>query len=207
MNVDVTGVWVPPTSQPSIDSASRDHLGPRKGVGPCRQRRRERRAADRAATASGQVARAASEEVVADLSDKTETTTIISEKVAENVPKEVAEDVSKEISKEIVLEANKVRTCKSCGQPTKGHNGPCGLKCTNNVVASPESLRHAPEQGEDMLLNLTPVRDTREEEEVIENSPAYAPKAMEKVRVDNEDYPHPQKCCYEKCDFFFFFLC
>ena len=57
------GVWVPPTSKPSSDSASRDHLGPRKGVGPCRQRRRERKAADRAATASGQVARVASEEV------------------------------------------------------------------------------------------------------------------------------------------------
>ena len=28
------GVWVPPTFKPSCDSASRDHLGPRKGVDP-----------------------------------------------------------------------------------------------------------------------------------------------------------------------------
>ena len=71
------------------------------------------------------------------------------------------------------------------------------------MVACPESLCHAPEQGEEMLLNLTPVRDTREEEEVLENTLAHAPNAMEKVRVDKEDYPHPQKCCYEKCDLVF----
>ena len=53
---------------------------------------------------------------------------IISEKVAKNLAKEVAEDVSKDVSKEIVLEANKVCTCKRCGQQTKGHNGPCGMK-------------------------------------------------------------------------------
>ena len=52
---------------------------------------------------------------------------IISEKVAENVPKEVAEHVSKDVSKEKVLEANKVRTCKRCGQLTKGHTGRCAM--------------------------------------------------------------------------------
>ena len=51
------GVWVPPTPRLPSDSASRGHLGPRKGAGPSRQRRRERRAADRAAVAE------ASEEV------------------------------------------------------------------------------------------------------------------------------------------------
>ena len=68
------------------------------------------------------------------------------------------------------------------------------------MVDSPETLCHAPGQGEDMLLNLTPVRDTREEGEVLENSPAHARKAMEKVRVEKQDYPHPQRCCYVKCD-------
>ena len=43
------GVWVPPTPRPGCDSASSGHKGPRKGVGPSRQRRRERRAAEKAA--------------------------------------------------------------------------------------------------------------------------------------------------------------
>ena len=179
------GVWVLPTSKSSSDSASRGHLGPRKGVGPSRQRRRERRAAERLATASGQVVRNASEEVAIDLCDKTKTTPQITEEVAENVHKKVAEDVIKDVSTKLVLEANKVRTCKRCGQPTKGHNGPCGIKCTN-VLASPESLRHAPEQGVDMLLNLTPVKDIREEDNLLEDSPEHAPKAMEKVEVDED---------------------
>ena len=62
-----------------------NHLGPRKGVCPNWQRRRERSSADRAATASGQVARAAFEEVTADLADKTKTTLMIPEEMAENV--------------------------------------------------------------------------------------------------------------------------
>ena len=51
------GVWVPPTPRPPSDSASRGHLGPGKWAGPSRQRRREKRAADKAAVAE------ASEEV------------------------------------------------------------------------------------------------------------------------------------------------
>ena len=43
------GVWVPPAPPPPSDPASSGHQGPRKGAGPCRQRRRERRAAKRAA--------------------------------------------------------------------------------------------------------------------------------------------------------------
>ena len=87
----------------------------------------------------------------------------ITEEGAEHVDEELAFDSSRNVSKEIIVKANKVRTCTRCGQATKGHDGPCGLRCTN-MLASPELLRHAPEQGEDMLLNLTPVRDTREEE-------------------------------------------
>ena len=44
------GVWVPPAPQPPSDPTSSKHQvqGPRKGIGPSRQRRRERRAAERA---------------------------------------------------------------------------------------------------------------------------------------------------------------
>ena len=178
------GVWVPPTTKPPGDSATRGHQGPRKGVGPSRQRRRERRAADRAAAALEPVVEVTSEEVATETTNKT--TVNITEKVAEHVEKDVAFDSSKNVSKEMIFEANKVRTCTRCGQATKGHDGPCGLRCTN-VLTSPELMRHAPEQGEDMLLNLTPVRDTREEEEVSEDSPVHAPKAMEKVKVNENN--------------------
>ena len=62
------GVWVPPTQKPPSDKASRGHQGPRKGVGPSRQRRRERRAADRAAGSSEPV-KATSEEVATESTD------------------------------------------------------------------------------------------------------------------------------------------
>ena len=44
------GVWVPPAPKPPSDPASSKHQvqGPRKEIGPSRQRRRERRAAERA---------------------------------------------------------------------------------------------------------------------------------------------------------------
>ena len=134
--------------------------------------------------------------------------------MAEHVDEEIVLDSSRNVAKEMSDKTNKVRTCTRCGQATKGHDGPCGLRCTN-VLASPESLRHAPEQWENMMLNLTPVKDTREEEEVPADSPA---KAMEKIKFDKDgekhitetdlslkkaDYPHPQKCCYEQCDLIF----
>ena len=106
----------------------------------------------------------------------------ITEEVGINVDKEVAVDSSKNVSKETFVEAKKVRTCTRCGQVTKGHTGPCGLKCTN-VLASPELLRHAFEQGEDMLLNMTPGKDIREEDKLLENSPIHAPIAMEKLNI------------------------
>ena len=62
------GVWVPPTQKPPSDKASRGHQGPRKGVGPSRQRRRERRAADRAAGSSEPV-KATPEEVATESTD------------------------------------------------------------------------------------------------------------------------------------------
>ena len=43
------GVWVPPTPQPPSNSASMGHQGPKTGAGPSRQRRWEKRAAERAA--------------------------------------------------------------------------------------------------------------------------------------------------------------
>ena len=105
--------------------------------------------------------------------------------MAEHVDEEIVLDSSRNVAKEMSDKTNKVRTCTRCGQATKGLDGPCGLRCTN-ILASPELLRHAPEQGEDMLLNLTPVRDTREEEEVSADSPAHDPKPMEKVKVDED---------------------
>ena len=57
------------------------------------------------------------------------------------------------------------------------------------------------------MLNLTPVKDTREEEEVPADYPVIA---MEKIKVNKDgekhitetdlyikkvDYPYPQKCC------------
>ena len=63
------GVWVPPTTKPTTkppsDSFIRSHQGPRKGVGPSRQRRRKRRAAITAAAAPEPVVEVTTEEVAA----------------------------------------------------------------------------------------------------------------------------------------------
>ena len=42
------GVWGPLTPQPPSNSANMDHQGPRKGAGPSRQQRRQKRPAERA---------------------------------------------------------------------------------------------------------------------------------------------------------------
>ena len=43
------GVWEPPTPKPPSNSVSMGPQGPRRGAGPSRQRRREKRAAERVA--------------------------------------------------------------------------------------------------------------------------------------------------------------
>ena len=99
------------------------------------QRQRERRAADRAAVVE------ASEEVA---------------EASENVaPVEVAEEAATPAQDE-AEPAPKGRTCTRCSQPTRGHPGPCGVRCSN-VPASPELLRDTPGKG-DTSLTLTPVR-------------------------------------------------
>ena len=123
------GVWVSPTTKhttkPPSDSATRSHQshqGPRKGVGPSRQRRRERRAADRAA-ASAEPVKATSEEVATESTDKSETTVNITEEVGINVDKEVAVDSSKNVSKETFVEAKKGAHLHKprCGQAILTH--------------------------------------------------------------------------------------
>ena len=64
--------------------------------------------------------------------------------------------------------ATNIRTCTRCGKPTKGHPGPCGVRCLN-VPASPELLRQIPVEG-DTSLTLTPVREVRESEAVTGDS-------------------------------------
>ena len=59
------GVWGPPTPQSSSNSASMGHQGPRKGAGPSRQRRMEKRAAEKAAN-TGTI-ETITEQVVAEL--------------------------------------------------------------------------------------------------------------------------------------------
>ena len=52
------------------------------------------------------------------------------------------------------------RTCTRCGQPSKGHLGPCGERC--QVKAAPQSLRAA--SAPDDPATMPPMKDTREEE-------------------------------------------
>ena len=160
------GVWVPPTPRPPGDIASRGHPGPRKGAGPSRQRRRERRAAERAAEVE------ASEEVAV-----TETEESVEE--ADTPVLDVAET------------APNIRTCTRCGKPTKGHPGPCGVRCSN-VPASPELLRQTPGEG-DTSLNLTPVREVRESEAVTGDSTS-------KHTVDEQSFKHQGFQC-DYCDY------
>ena len=87
--------------------------------------------------------------------------------------------------------ATNVRNCKRCGKPTKGHPGPCGVRCSN-VPASPELLRQTPGEG-DTSLTLTPVREFRESEAVIGDSTSK--QALDEPRFQQQGL----RCDY--CDY------
>ena len=160
------GFWVPPTPRPPSDSASRGRQGPRKGAGPSRQRRRERRAADRAAVVEA------------------------SEEVAEAETEDSVEEADAPVL-DVAEAATNVRTCTRCGKPTKGHPGPCGVRCSN-VPASPELLRQTPVEG-DTSLTLTPVREVRESEAVTGDSTLKT--ALDELRFQQQSF----RCDY--CDY------
>ena len=77
---------------------------------------------------------------------------------------------------------------------------------------SPEKVR---ENSEETSLTVSPLRDTRREEQETdkeEEAPSLPEKLVKlhdttKEKNDlspkKDDYPHPQKCCYEPCDLYF----
>ena len=176
------GVWEPPSPPPrkfSPSDGSRDHQGPRKGAGPSRQRRREKRAAARAAKAS-----------LSDTSEEVVSTKVATSRNAEEAVLENAEEAVLENGEEAVLEnadeavlenleeaktadkpapVRKGRTCTKCGGLTKGHKGQCGQKCSivltgiRPVLTTPEKERHTSLPG-DLSLTLTPGQAGREEQ-------------------------------------------
>ena len=87
--------------------------------------------------------------------------------------------------------ATNVRNCTRCGKPTKGHPGPCGVRCSN-VPASPELLRQTPGEG-DTSLTLTPVREFRESEAVIGDSTSK--QALDEPRFQQQGL----RCDYCDC--------
>ena len=111
-------------------------------VSPSRQRRREKRAAARAAGTAKVDA---------------------SEEVAETETKEVTcEDSDEAGNIEKTALYKKGRNRSKCGGPTKGHFGPCGQKCTV-ALRTPEKERDLSLLG-DLSLILTPGQGSREEQ-------------------------------------------
>ena len=94
------GVWVPPAPRPPSDPVSKGHQvqGPRKGIGPSRQRRRERRAAERAAA--------------------TVTEEATSEKGVSNSVKDTTEKVDNATEKGNNVVTEKVTSVKATGKGT-----------------------------------------------------------------------------------------
>ena len=108
------GVWVPPAPkppasrppapQPPSDSANRGHQGPRKGASPSRQRRRERRAAERAAASVTE--NGTPEKVVAKSSDSVEELNDVATESAEEVDVAANDKVTKVNSEKVLSVKN-----------------------------------------------------------------------------------------------------
>ena len=141
------GAWVPPTPGPPRNPPAVGPQAPKRGPGPCRQRRRERRAAERA---SEKATEEVAEEVIAENLD------VSSGKSTEKVASKDTIDIHDEAEEAQVKpkEADEIpvvraRTCTICGQSTRGHPGPCGKQCTN-VQSSPEVVRSTMEDCENL---------------------------------------------------------
>ena len=201
------GKWVapsPPPRKPPSSDASRGNQGPRRRVGPRRQRRRERRAAERAAEAT---LSDAYEEVV-----ETEDATPVEIEEASLEKAEEAENANK------ADPFRKGHTCTKCGGPVKGHPGQCGQKCSV-VLKTPEKERHTYLPG-DLSLTLTPGQGCREEQcdncEADMSPDHQCETAQENIPLDKdtgeEDIVTNQKCQCENmhqddiCVDFFFLL-
>ena len=161
------GVWTPPDLPPKTvnsNDASRGHQGPRKGAGPSRQRRRDRRAAERAA-----------ESALGDLPKRSEEAE--SEKAENACEAESTEEVETAVEAETVQNAEtakeaetamnvvpkrKGRHCSKCGGPSKGHSGPCGPKCSVVPITPEKELSTS--HPLDISLDLTPGQRIRVEQ-------------------------------------------
>ena len=106
--------------------------------------------------------------------------------------------------------------CKQCGLTFKSKKGLTihigKLHKTETILPSPEKVRCSSPIGE-LSLTLTPPLGPRNEhresvsvkvsEESLPLLKVDEEQDPEKLRVNKGDYPHPQKCCYEKCDLVF----
>ena len=106
--------------------------------------------------------------------------------------------------------------CEHCASSFKTENG---LKIhvgkSHKALKSSLSPEKVRENSEETSLTVSPLRDTRREEQETEKEEE-APSLPEEVvklhdttkeKIDlspkKDDYPHPQKCCYEPCDLYF----
>ena len=106
--------------------------------------------------------------------------------------------------------------CEHCASSFKTENG---LKIhvgkSHKALKSSLSPEKVCENSEETSQTVSPLRDTRREEqetEKEEEAPSLPEELVKlhdttKEKIDlspkKDDYPHPQKCCYEPCDLYF----
>ena len=131
------GSWVQPQAQHRESGDSRSYQSPqRRRAGPSYLQRQMKRAA----------ARATADATEAEQTDQDKT------KDAATAPPSAAAATATPGSQQVT------RTCKKCGQPCRGHDGPTGAKCRNahTVTSTPEKLRDIPSTSTSLLV--TPVK-------------------------------------------------
>jgi uncharacterized C2H2 Zn-finger protein len=106
--------------------------------------------------------------------------------------------------------------CEHCASSFKTENGlKIHIGKSHKSLKSSLSPKKVHENSEETSLTVSPLRDTRREEqeaEKEEEAPSLPGELVKlhdttKEKIDlspkKDDYPHPQKCCYEPCDLYF----